>query len=173
MSLMPYSDFHTMMDPFEPYDTFDPYSQLQTFDPYAFGSNIMPRSMRRAMRRMDHELGKLLSSVKEDDKSFQITVDVSHFDPSEITVKTTDNNIIVHGKHEERKDRYSTVSREFRRRVTIPRGVNPEQVTSTMSPDGVLTIMAPKMMVEGSNERVIPITMGSSGRLSNPPVAAQ
>lgn len=25
-------------------------------------------------------------------------VDVSHFDPSEISVKTTDNNIVVHGK---------------------------------------------------------------------------
>lgn len=25
-------------------------------------------------------------------------MDVSHFDPSEISVKTTDNNIVVHGK---------------------------------------------------------------------------
>lgn len=70
---MPYSDLHTMVDPFEPYDMFEPYGQLQTFDPYALGSNMMPRSMRRSMRRMDQELGKLLSSVKEDDKSFQVS----------------------------------------------------------------------------------------------------
>jgi HSP20 family molecular chaperone IbpA len=37
----------------------------------------------------------------------------------------------------------------FRRRVTIPQGVNHESVTSTMSPEGILTIMAPKMMLEG------------------------
>lgn len=39
--------------------------------------------------------------------------------------------------------------RRFRRRVTIPKGVNPESVTSTMSPQGILTILAPKMMLEG------------------------
>lgn len=71
---MPYSDFHSRVDPFEPYDMFEPYGQqLQQFNPYAFGRNIMPQSMRRTMRHMDHELGKLLSSVKEDDKSFQVS----------------------------------------------------------------------------------------------------
>jgi hypothetical protein len=28
----------------------------------------------------------------------QVMVDVSHFEPNEISVKTTDKNIIVHGK---------------------------------------------------------------------------
>ncbi|KAI9557993.1 hypothetical protein GHT06_014746 [Daphnia sinensis] len=159
MSLLPFTDFDTMMDPFQ---------SLQTFDPFFNRRNIIPRSMRQTFRRMDRELGRLLSSVKEDDKSFQVMVDVSHFDPSEISVKTTDNNIIVHAKHEERNDQYGTVSREFRRRVSIPQGVNPESVTSTMSPDGILTIMAPKMMLEGSNERVIPITMTGSAGSANP-----
>ena len=35
-----------------------------------------------------------------------------------------------------------------RRRVSIAQGVNPESVTPTMSPEGILTIMAPKMMLE-------------------------
>lgn len=47
------------------------------------------------------------------------------------------------------------VLRRFRRRVTIPKGVNPESVTSTMSPQGILTILAPKMMLEGSSSNVI------------------
>jgi len=38
----------------------------------------------------------------------------------------------------------------FRRRITIPKGVNNESVTSTMSPEGILTIMAPKMMLKGN-----------------------
>ena len=50
----------------------------------------------------------------------------------------------------------------FRRRVTLPKGVNPETVTSTISPSGVLTVMAPKMALEGAKERHIPITMAPS-----------
>ena len=53
-------------------------------------------------------------------------------------------------------------SDRFRRRVTLPKGVNPETVTSTISPSGVLTVMAPKMALEGAKERHIPITMAPS-----------
>lgn len=38
----------------------------------------------------------------------------------------------------------------FRRRVTIPEGVNPESITSNVSPEGILTILAPKMMLKGT-----------------------
>ncbi len=41
------------------------------------------------------------------------------------------------------------LTNRFRRRVTIPEGVNHESVTSTISPEGILTILAPKMMLEG------------------------
>lgn len=168
MSLLPFTEFDTMMDPFQ---SFGP---LQTFDPFFGRYNIVPRSMRQSMNRMNQELGRLLSSVKEDDKSFQVMVDVSQFQPNEITVKTTDKNIIVHGMHEERNDQFGTVSREFRRRITIPQGVNPESVTSTMSPEGILTVMAPKMMLEGSKERVIPITMApQAGSNAKPTPAVQ
>lgn len=114
MALMPFADFDAMLNPFEP---------LMPIDPFVFNrfNMNMPRSMRRSMHRLDREMGKLISSVKEDDKSFQVprsasflnsfryyyyntktffsqvTVDVSHFEPNEISVKTTDKNIIVHG----------------------------------------------------------------------------
>jgi crystallin, alpha B len=39
-------------------------------------------------------------------------VDVTQFRPEEITVKTTDKNVIIHGKHEERTDQHGFVSRE-------------------------------------------------------------
>lgn len=39
-------------------------------------------------------------------------IDVSQFRPNELTVKTTDKNIVVHGKHEERTDQHGYVSRE-------------------------------------------------------------
>lgn len=162
-------------------------------------------------------------------------VDVSHFHPSEISVKTTDKNIIVHGlliiiisivknietdiflfvlQQNMKSVTIVTISivtfpeskfksnvycqnvnsiiviNRFRRRVTIPQGVNHESVTSTMSPEGILTIMAPKMMLEGknksytaifsfillfnlfvgSNERVIPITMAPAAGSTNLPI---
>ena len=77
------------------------------------------------------------------------------------------------GKHEERNDQHGYVTQEynfalfvlfytnyisfflkyrFRRRMSIPEGVNPESVTSTLSPGGVLTILAPKMCVEGKHQ---------------------
>ncbi|XP_046459989.1 protein lethal(2)essential for life-like [Daphnia pulex] len=161
MALMPFFDLDSMLEPFDPI--------MSVADPFAmnrFNMN-MPRSMKRSMRRMNREMGKLLSSIKEDDKSFQVMVDVSHFQPNEISVKTTDKDIIVQAKHEERNDEFGGVSREFRRRVTIPQGVNHESVTSTMSPEGILTIMAPKMMLEGPKERVIPITMAPSAGSSS------
>jgi hypothetical protein len=68
MSLLPFTSFDTMLEPFEPLwsvETFDP-SALNRFNTY------LPRTMRRSLRRMNREMGKMLSSVKEDDKSFQV-----------------------------------------------------------------------------------------------------
>ena len=59
------------------------------------------------------------------------------------------------GKHEERTDQHGFVTREFRRRVAIPKGVNHESVTSTLTPDGHLTIMAPKMALESGAQSFI------------------
>ena len=65
MALMPFADFDAMMNPFE---------RLMQVDPFVFNrfNAQLPRTMRRSMHRMDRELGKLISSVKEDDKSFQV-----------------------------------------------------------------------------------------------------
>ena len=68
MSLLPFTGFDTMLEPFEPLwsvETFDP-SALNRFNTY------LPRTMRRSLRRMNREMGKMISSVKEDDKSFQV-----------------------------------------------------------------------------------------------------
>lgn len=73
-------------------------------------------------RRLEREMGKMISGIREDDKSFQVrrftllnhvivlaslyfirlfcfqlVLDVGDFQPNEVTVKTTDKNIIVHG----------------------------------------------------------------------------
>ncbi|CAB3255114.1 unnamed protein product [Arctia plantaginis] len=97
------------------------------------------------------------STIKYDKDKFQINLDVQHFDPEEISVKTSDGYVIIEGKHEERKDEHGYVSRHFKRRYALPEGCNPENVESKLSSDGVLTVSALKS-IENKDERSIPIT---------------
>ncbi|KAJ8705366.1 hypothetical protein PYW07_011193 [Mythimna separata] len=97
------------------------------------------------------------STIKSDKDKFQVNLDVQHFDPEEISVKTSDGYVVIEGKHEERKDEHGFVSRQFKRRYALPEGCNPETVESRLSSDGVLTVVAPKVS-ENKNERAIPIT---------------
>lgn len=109
---------------------------------------------------------------------FQACVDVHHFQPSEVTVKTVDHTVIIEGKHEERDDGHGSVERHFVRKYVLPKEYDMNQVHSTLSSDGVLTIkvidyfqmclinwinwffcvQAPPPAIEGSNERHVPIT---------------
>lgn len=86
-------------------------------------------------------------------------MNVSHFKPEEVNVKTVDNTIVIHGKHEEKSDEHGFIMREFTRRYMLPEGTEPETVTSTLTADGMLVIEAPKKAIEPPprNERTIPI----------------
>ncbi|GLD47133.1 heat shock protein beta-1 [Lates japonicus] len=68
------------------------------------------------------------------------------------------------GKHEERKDEHGFVSRCFTRKYTLPSTANIEKVTSSLSPEGVLTIEAPliRPAIEAS-ETTIPVTVDTKG----------
>ncbi|CAG9796130.1 unnamed protein product [Diatraea saccharalis] len=98
------------------------------------------------------------SSIKADKDKFQINLDVQHFAPEEISVKTADGFIVVEGKHEEKRDEHGYVSRQFSRRYALPKDVIADRVESKLSSDGVLTIVAPRdVPALQANERVIPI----------------
>lgn len=92
--------------------------------------------------------------------SFQVRLDVGHFAPEEITVKTVDDTVVVTACHEERVDEHGLISRQFTRRYVLPEGAESDQVTSTLTPDGVLVIEAPRKRPEpilAENERLIPV----------------
>ena len=74
-------------------------------------------------------------------KRFQVSFDVSQFSAEEIGVRTEETKLIVHAKHEETGEG-KNVSREFSRTVDIPKHVDPEALTCTLSKDGILTIEA-------------------------------
>ncbi|XP_041353343.1 alpha-crystallin B chain-like [Gigantopelta aegis] len=99
-----------------------------------------------------------MSEVTNSDKEFSIKIDVQHFKPDEIAVKTVDNHIVISAKHEEKEDEHGYVCRSFTRRYVLPKDVDPKTVTSSLSPDGVLNVKAPKLALEAPQERTIPIT---------------
>ncbi|XP_063233199.1 protein lethal(2)essential for life isoform X3 [Bacillus rossius redtenbacheri] len=89
-----------------------------------------------------------------DSKSLKLRFDVSQYQPEEIVVKTVDNKLLVHAKHEEKTESKS-VYREYNREFMLPKGTNPETIKSSLSKDGVLTVEAPLPAIEG--EKMIPI----------------
>lgn len=98
------------------------------------------------------------SVVNNDKDGFQVCLDVQQFSPSEINVKVTDDFIIVEGKHEERADDLGLISRQFTRRYALPKTYNMNDVVSTLSSDGVLTIkVPPKDKTPEIKEKVVPI----------------
>lgn len=90
-----------------------------------------------------------------DNKMLKLRFDVSQYTPEEIVVKTVDNKLLVHAKHEEKTESKS-VYREYNREFLLPKGTNPESIKSSLSKDGVLTVEAPLPAI-GSGEKLIPI----------------
>ena len=85
----------------------------------------------------------------------QVVLDVQQFSPSEITVKTSDNTVIVEAKHEEKQDEHGYVSRHFIRRYVLPKDIEVKDVMSTLSSDGVLTVVAPKKVGMGRHKKCL------------------
>ncbi|XP_041353344.1 alpha-crystallin A chain-like [Gigantopelta aegis] len=73
---------------------------------------------------------------------FCVQLDLQHFGPDDIHVKTVDNRLVIHAKHEEKEDEHGYICREFTRLYDLPKDVDPQDVTSTLSRNGVLTIKA-------------------------------
>jgi HSP20 family molecular chaperone IbpA len=81
-------------------------------------------------------------TTKEGKRMLNLRYDVRQFRPEEITVKTMDNRLEVKAKHESGDERHK-VYREYHRVFTLPEGVEPETLSSTFSPEGILSIEAP------------------------------
>lgn len=98
---------------------------------------------------------------------FQVSLDVQHFQPNEINVRTENNQVVVDAKHEEKRDNHGYISRQFTRRYVLPEGFKSEDVTSTLSSDGVLTVKAPRRdpAIEG-NVRQVQVQQTGPARLN-------
>lgn len=102
-----------------------------------------------------------------DKDGFHVTMDVRHYDPKEISVKTVDNSIVVEAKHEEKKDEHGYISRQCTRRYELPKGFKAEDVVSSLSSDGILTIKAARPKAIEGNTRNVEIQQIGPARTSD------
>lgn len=84
------------------------------------------------------------SELRLSEGKFQAFLDVSHFTPDEVTVRTVDNLLEVSARHPQRLDRHGFVSREFCRTYVLPADVDPWRVRAALSHDGILNLEAPR-----------------------------
>nr|XP_056721214.1 heat shock protein beta-1 [Euleptes europaea] len=117
-------------------------------------------------RALSRQLSSGISEIRQTPDSWKVALDVNHFAPEELVVKTKDGVVEITGKHEERQDEHGFISRCFTRKYTLPPGIEPAAVRSTLSPDGTLTVEAPlpKPAIQ-SAEIKIPVTFEAHAQI--------
>nr|AZL95688.1 heat shock protein beta 1 [Miichthys miiuy] len=129
--------------------------------PMMYPNPMMAQQHARALSR---QMSSGMSEIKQTQDNWKVSLDVNHFSPEELVVKTKDGVVEITGKHEERKDEHGFVSRTFTRKYTLPPSANVEKVTSSLSPEGLLTVEAPLIVpaIE-SSETTIPVNVDKQG----------
>ncbi|XP_055334272.1 heat shock protein beta-1-like [Paramacrobiotus metropolitanus] len=87
----------------------------------------------------------------------QYSFDVKGFRPEEITIKTVDNTLEIEARHDEARDG-GQISHAYKRTITIPAGIQAEELQGKLVDNGVLRVEAPyraAALTDGS--RMIPI----------------
>ncbi|KAM9317490.1 alpha-crystallin A chain isoform 2-T2 [Gastrophryne carolinensis] len=101
------------------------------------------------------------SEIRSDRDRLVINLDVRHFSPEDLMVKVVDDFVEIHGKHNEKQDDHGYISREFHRRYRLPANVDQSSVSCSLSGDGILTFIGPKMAsgIDSTHgERPIPVS---------------
>ncbi|XP_072231512.1 heat shock protein beta-1 [Leuresthes tenuis] len=129
---------------------------MMPHSPVMYPSHMMAHNARALSRQMSSGV----SEIKQTQDNWKVSLDVSHFSPEELVVKTKDGVLEITGKHEERKDEHGFVSRCFTRKYTLPPTATIDKVTSSLSPEGILTVEAPvvRPAIE-SSETTIPVNV--------------
>lgn len=96
------------------------------------------------------------ASLKTTDDSFQATLDVREYSPEDLKVlpagrfyesvpfqvSVIGQQIIIEGTTPEKTDELGQITRSFIRKFALPPQVQPEAVTSNLTSEGVLSIVA-------------------------------
>lgn len=81
----------------------------------------------------------IIQTDENNNPSIRMRFDLHEFNPEDIQVTTNNGKIVVYAKHEETAGNRTTFS-EFRREITLPQGISENELETTLSADGVLTV---------------------------------
>ncbi len=93
------------------------------------------------------------------DNKYQVSLDMRHFDPSEISVKMDKDSLQITGKREKKSDDGHYIYREYVQHFSVPENVKAEELKCQLDNKGYLKMEAPLKVpqVEENKERSIPI----------------
>ncbi|ELK38521.1 Heat shock protein beta-1 [Myotis davidii] len=115
------------------------------------------------------QLSSGISEIQHTPDHWRVSLDVNHFAPEELTVKTKEGVVEISGKQEERQHEHGYISRCFTRKYTLPPGVDPILVSYSLSPEGTLTVETPMPKpASQSSEITIPVTFEARAQLGGP-----
>ena len=86
-----------------------------------------------------------------DDKNFVYNFDLSGFNPKDIKVKTLGQKLLVEAETQEKEEKKGIKSfshRQYHRSLLLPNNVNPQELKSSLTDTGVLSIRAPLLEIE-------------------------
>ncbi|XP_028852590.1 heat shock protein beta-1 [Denticeps clupeoides] len=107
--------------------------------------------------KLQREIAGGVSEMKTGVHKWKISLDVNHFSPTELSIRTVQGFLEVSGKHEERRDEHGFISRSFTRKYQLPDGLDPQIISCTLSGDGVLSVEAALPKVSAQPDVIIPI----------------
>merc|ERR1712033_141267 len=84
--------------------------------------------------------------VSASNDKFMIQLELPGFAPEDFSLKTKDDIIIIEAVHNAQTDDGSSDSRKFTKEFKMPAGVVTEQLSSTYSGTGILSVSAPRVI---------------------------
>merc|ERR1711936_559150 len=84
--------------------------------------------------------------VSASNDKFMVQLELPGFAPEDFSLKTKDDIIIVEAVHNAKSEDGSTDSRKFTKEFKMPGGVVTDQLSSTYSGTGILTVSAPRVI---------------------------
>jgi len=90
--------------------------------------------------------------VSASNDKFMIQLELPGFEPEDFSLKTKDNVIVLEAVHEGQGE--ESTSRKYVKEFKMPEGVQRDQLASSYSADGILTISAPRVITAPEGAKV-------------------
>ncbi|KAM6033750.1 LOW QUALITY PROTEIN: heat shock protein beta-3 [Chlamydotis macqueenii] len=102
------------------------------------GPSTAAVSNRRCVVESTAGAGK--SGQEEENRHFQVLLDVVQFRPEDIIIQTFEGWLLIKAQHGPRMDEHGFISRSFTRQYKLPNGVENKDLSALFCHDGILVV---------------------------------